>query len=116
MTESEKESIHRAIEVLQTVASGAAPRPEDSSTRPCPVVRFARQYLMRDPGADITVDDLWSFYHEVAVAGEAELMTRRQFYRILPRAMEEAFGVKKSHSVRRDNGARRGFKTVTIRE
>lgn len=116
MTESEKESIHRAIELLQAVVSGAAPRPEGPSTRPCPVVRFARQYLMRYPGADITVDDLWSFYHEVALAGEAELLTRRQFDRILPRAMEEAFGVKKSHSVRRDNRSRRGFKTVTIRE
>jgi hypothetical protein len=71
---------------------------------------------MRDPARDITCAELWRFYKEIAAAGELESLSKSQFLRALPAAMEGAFGVKKSHSVQRGAAKLRGFRAVTIRE
>ncbi len=84
--------------------------------RRCPVTQFATHYLIRDPGQDVTSTELWRFYSEIAAAGELEPLTKQEFLRKLPGALEATFGVKKCHNVERDGAKVRGFRAVTIRE
>jgi hypothetical protein len=71
---------------------------------------------MRDPALDVTCAELWRFYREIAAAGELEPLSKSQFLRALPAAMEGTFRVRKSHSVERGAAKLRGFRAVTIRE
>ena len=91
MTELENELILRAIELLQKLVPDGTPRPQRPASRPCPVLDFARRYLMRDPADEMTTAELWQFYEELASVGEVEVLGRRAFERALPGAMEETF-------------------------
>ena len=115
MTDSEIDLLLRAVDLLQKLVPDGESRPQRPASRPCPVLDFARRYLVRDPADDMTTVELWQFYKEVASAREVEALGRRAFERASPGAMGEAFQLKKSHSVRRDGGALRGFKEVTVR-
>jgi hypothetical protein len=92
------------------------PHPGGPAPRRCSVTKFAAQYLMRDPAQDMTSAELWRFYSEIAAAGELEALTRQEFLRALPGAIEVTFGVEKCHAIRRDGQTLRGFKSVTISE
>jgi hypothetical protein len=116
MTTSEIDLIRSALQLLHKLVPDDEPRACDSTPRPCPVVRFAKRYLMRQPGEDMTSAELWTFYAEVAAAGESEPLTKQEFLRALPGAMAAAFGLKKCHAVQRDGQNLRGFRSVTIRE
>ncbi len=80
------------------------------------MLSFVQHYLAPEHGSDMRSAELWGFYAEVAAAGELEPLSKAQFLRRLPGAMETAFGVKKSHSIMRGGQTVRGFKSVTIRE
>jgi hypothetical protein len=116
MNNSEIELIGRAIALLQELMPDGMQRPGRPASRPCPVLDFARRYLMHDAGGDVTSDELWQFYKEVAAAREVEPLTQRSFQQALPAAMEAIYGTKKCHSIRRAGGTVRGFKSVSIRE
>ncbi len=64
----------------------------------------------------MTSAELWRFCTEIVDAGELEPLTKQEFLRALPGAMEAAFGLKKCHSIMRDGRTVRGFKSVKIRE
>ena len=71
---------------------------------------------MRQPGADLTTNELWKFYLEIASTGALEPLTKQEFQRALPGAMAAAFGLRKCHAITRDGQTLRGFKSVTIRD
>jgi len=116
MTRSELDLIRRALQLLHKIVPDDEIYELHPVRRQCPVISFARRYLMRQPGADMTTAELWKFYAEVAAAGESEPLTKQEFLRALPGAMAAAFGVNKCHSIRRDGQTVRGFKSVTIRD
>ena len=116
MTRSELDLIRRALQLLHKIVPDEEIREVHPVHRQCPVISFARRYLARQPGADITSAELWQFYAEVAAAGELEPLTRQEFLRALPGAMAAAFGVNKCHGIQRDGRTVRGFKNVGVRE
>lgn len=116
MSESEVELIRRAIDLLVRVLPDGAQRPQRPASRPCPVLDFAKRYLMRDPASDVTTRELWVFFSEVVAAGELEPLGQRTFQRALPSIIEGLFGARKSHCIQRGDQALRGFKGVGIRE
>lgn len=116
MTRNEIDLIRRALTLLHKLIPDDEPREVNPVTRRCPVVLFAKRFLARDPASDLTSQELWQFYAEVAAAGELEPLTKQEFLRALPGAMAAAFGVNKCHSIERDGQTLRGFKSVTVRE
>jgi hypothetical protein len=116
MTRTELDLVRRALHLLHKLVPDDEPRACDLTPQRCPVVLFAKRYLVRQPGANMTSDELWRFYAEVVNAGELEPLTRQEFLRALPGAMAAAFGLRKCHTVQRDGQILRGFKSVTIRE
>jgi hypothetical protein len=116
MTRSELDLIRRALQLLHKIVPDDEIYEVHPVRRQCPVISFARRYLLRQPGADMATAELWKFYAEVAAAGESEPLTKQEFLRALPGAMAAVFGLRKCHSVQRDGQTLRGFKSVTIRE
>ena len=115
MTKAEIDLIRRAIELLHHLVPDAEPHTGVPRNRECPVLQFARKYLLREPDADVSSHELWKFYSEIVAAGELEPLTQRAFQRTLPGAMELTFGVKKCHSIKRAERTVRGFKGVDLR-
>ena len=115
MTTTELDSIRRAVELLKRLLPENEPHACDSSWR-CPVARFAKRYLVRQPGCEVSSQELWQFYTEVSSSGELEPLPKAEFLRRIPTVMEETFGVKKSHAIAREGQTVRGFKGVGIRE
>ncbi len=116
MTRSEIELIQQALHALHKLVPEDEPRASDPRPRPCPIITFAQRYLVRQPGTDMSSAQLWTFYEEVAAAGEVEPLTKQEFLRALPGAMAGVFGVRNCHTIKRDGHTLRGFKSVTIRE
>jgi len=116
MTKPEIDLIRSALDLLRRLVPDDERRAGVPGPRRCPVLLFARQFLVRDPGADASSHELWRFYAEIASAGELEPLKKQEFLRKLPGALETTFGVKKCHNVERDGTKVRGFKSVTIRE
>ena len=116
MTSQEHDLVRRALELLYQLVPPEGPHASDSAPRRCPVTLFAQRYLVREPTSDMTSEELWQFYKEVAASGELEPLTKPAFQRALPGAMESAFGVKKCHAIKRGRQTVRGFKGVGVRE
>jgi len=116
MTSQEHDLVRRALELLYQLVPPEGPHASDSAPRRCPVLLFAKRYLMPEPGSDMTNEELWRFYKEVAASGELDALTQTAFQRALPGAMETAFGVKKCHAIERGRQTVRGFKGVGVRE
>jgi hypothetical protein len=116
MTKTEIESIRDALEILNRLLGDDGLRAGSPTRQRSPVLLFANRYLVRDPGNDMSTEELWSFYLEVVAAGELEPLTRRVFERVLPETMASAFGVKKCHSIRRGARTVRGFRSVGVRQ
>jgi hypothetical protein len=116
MTKFESEKIRRAVQLLQQFLPEYEPRMAPSTTRSSPVNRFAMEYLASDACDELSCDDLWKFFSEIAAAGYLPSMPKTVFFRELPAVMEFIFGVKRSHSIRRAGKMVRGYKGVTIRD
>ena len=108
--------MRRALELLRPLVPDAPGRVGRPAPRRCPVLMFAQRYLAAEPGSDMTSDELWRFYAEVAAVGELEPVSKSEFLRRLPGVMEATFGARKCHSIRRAKGIVRGFKGATVRE
>ncbi len=116
MTRSEIDLIRSAIKLLHRLAPDDELRACDLTPRRCPVLTFAKRYIIRDPASDLTSQELWQFFGEVSAAGELEPLSRAEFLRRLPAVMEMVFGVRKSHGIQRSDGRVRGFRGITVRE
>lgn len=115
MTKSEMDLLRRALGLLRRlVPDGDEPHAVDSPRR-CPVAKFALRYLIRDPATAMTSAEHWTFYAEVAAAGELEPLSKSEFLRRLPGTMEATLGVNKSHHVARAGHRLRGFRGIGIR-
>jgi len=77
---------------------------------------FVRRFLKRDAATAMTSAELWTFFAEVAAAGELESLSKSEFLRRLPGAMAAAFDVCKSHDIARGAHRVRGFKGIGLRE
>jgi hypothetical protein len=115
MTQTELNSIRCALELLHRLVPEDEPRGTNPRMRN-PVLLFARHYLMRQPGTQISTAELWQFYREIVEGGELEPLTKQVFERALRGAMEMTYGVKKSHNVKCGDGMVRGFRNIAIRE
>ena len=115
MTRSELDLIRRALQLLHRLVPDDEPR-ESYPPRRCPVAMFADKFLKRDPASHQSSQELWTFFGEVAASGEVEALSKTEFLRRLPAAMEYVFGVRKSHNIEWDGGRVRGFKGVGLRE
>ena len=117
MTKSESDLIRRAIELLRRVVpDDGEPHAVDLSPRRCPVAMFAKEYLVRQPGGDMSTAELFQFYDEVAATGELDRLSKSEFLRRLPNVLEIAFNLRKSHDIQRCGSRVRGFKGITVRE
>src|SRR6266576_6066665 len=115
MTRSELDLICRAIHLLRRVVpDDGEPHAVDAPSR-CPVMAFAKRYLVRDPNSEVTSVELWQFFSEAAASAELEPRSKSEFLRCLPNVLEMAFGVRKSHDIQRSAGRVRGFKGVGFR-
>ena len=72
---------------------------DQRARRGCPVTAFAERYLLLEPSSDLTSDELWIFYSEVAASGEVGILSKPVFLRRLTPVMDVVFGVRKCHSV-----------------
>lgn len=116
MTKTEIDQIKRALDLLRRVVPDDGEPLAVDSPRRCPVAMFTRRFLARDPASDVTSAELWTFFAEVAAAGELEPLSRSGFLRRLPGAMAATFDVCKSHDVERGDHHLRGFKGVGFRQ
>jgi hypothetical protein len=100
MTKTEVQAVRRAISILGSqidVPVECAPVPRQS-----PVRRFVEDYLVADPNADLSCDEIWKFFQEVVAAGELSPMRKAVFLRQLPILMQEAVQARKSHHIWRE--------------
>jgi len=113
MNEVEVAVINRAIALLRSLTE--EPRVTDPMPSQCPVVRFAKQFLTNNSADDLSCSELWTFYREIADAGELPLVRKALFLRRLPAAMQAVLNVKKSHAIERAGRRVRGFRGATIK-
>lgn len=115
MTRTQTELLRRALELLhRLVPDDAEPCAVDAPRR-CPVAKFAKKFLIRDPANDQTSQELWQYFCEISASGELERLSKAEFLRRLPTVLETIFGVRKAHNVERDGHRVRGFRGVGIR-
>src|ERR1039458_8361156 len=101
MTLQERDLIRRALELLHRLVPPGGEGAAHPRRRDCPVALFARRYLVREPGSDLTSKELWKFFAEVSASGELEPLSKAAFLSRLPGIMELTFGTRKSHNVQR---------------
>ncbi len=117
MTKTQTDLLRTALGLLRRlVPNDDEPEAVDSIPRRCPVAKFAQRYLARDPATAMTSAELWTFFAEVAAAGELEPLSKSEFLRRLPGVMAATFDVRKSHDVERGAHRVRGFKGIGLRE
>lgn len=115
VTRSEIELIRRALDLLHKLVPDDEIRAVDLTPRRCPVLTFAKRYLIHDPVSDLTSQELWKFFAEVAATAELNAVTKSEFLRRLPGAMAAVFSVRKSHDIEREGQRVRGFRGVGLR-
>ena len=115
MTSQERDLILRALDLLHRLMPPEEPSAVFPVLRNCPVVLFVRRYLVREPGSDLTSNELWTFFAEVWASGEVEPVSKSEFLSRLTGVMELAFAVRKSHNIQRAGRRVRGFRGVGIR-
>ena len=113
MTNVELQAVRRAIALLHSLTG----EPPERLPVPAqgPIKLFVTEYLVADPAGDLSCQELWAFYNEVAGAGELPLVRKAVFLRQLPTLMEAVFGARKAHNVERDGRRVRGFYGVSLR-
>ncbi len=115
MTKTEIDIIKRALGLLHKLVPDDEIRAVDLRTRRCPVLTFAKRFLMDDPDSDLTSGELWTFFGEVAASGEVPPLSKSEFLRRLPGAMAAVFGLRKAHDIERNGQRVRGFRRVGFR-
>jgi len=116
MTKSEIHVIRRALEFLnQLVPQDQMPNKGDPAPGHCPVRRFAQEYLAPDPTSDVSCEELWFFFREIAEAGELPPLRKAAFLGRLPSVMDYVFSAKKCHSIERSGRRVRGFRGINFR-
>jgi hypothetical protein len=115
VSRTEIDLIRRALDLLHRLVPDDEPRPITTIPQRGPVSVFAKRYLTRDPASDLTCAELWQFFGEVSASGEVGPLSKSEFLRRLPTALEEIFNVRKCHNVERDGQRLRGFRGVGIR-
>lgn len=113
MKNLEIQAVRRAISLLSSLIDEpheCVPVPWQS-----PIRGFVQEYLTSDADADVTSEELWTFFLEVVQSGELTAMRKAAFLRQLPIMMEAVFHVRKCHNVERSGRHVRGFKGVGIR-
>lgn len=115
MTSQECDLIRHAIEILRGLLADDQGRAGNSASPRCPVTRFVQEYIAADLDADLTCDELWKFFQEIAQAGELPPMRKAAFLRQLPAVMEAVFNARKCHHIERAGHRVRGFRGVGIR-
>ncbi len=78
--------------------------------------RFLDARVERRQGADVTSGDLLLAYNCFCQNERLPALTRHEFFRALPAAMREKFGISSSHDLKREDGARRGYVNVSLRQ
>jgi hypothetical protein len=116
MTAEEIDLIQRALELLHRLVAPEGDSAHRLAAHRSMVILFAERYLKRDALEDVTCAELWQFYREIVAAGDLEPVSKSEFLRLLPAAMETTFGVKKCHGILRDGVRLRGFRSVTLRD
>src|SRR5712664_912838 len=116
MKKTEIELIRHAINLLSEVAADDEPRATDTMRRDCPVLAFVERYLEKEPLSELSSNECWQFFAEVASAGDLPLIRRSLFLYRLPIAMKAVYNIGKSHNVRQGAGRVRGFRGISIRE
>jgi hypothetical protein len=80
---------------------------------------YAKSRLWAKPGSDLTVSEIHSDYLRYAARSKIGSYPLCRFQRQLPKALEELFGAVRSHNLRRQHGAklgwRRGFNGLAFR-
>jgi hypothetical protein len=113
MTNTELQTVRRAITLLRSLIDEPQeypPLPQHS-----PVRRFVQEYLAPDPDADLSCEEAWQFFEEIAHEGELPPMRKAAFLRQLPIVMESIHHVRKCHGIERADRRVRGFRGVAIR-
>jgi hypothetical protein len=113
MTHSELEIVKRVRALLRSLAD--EPLECESILRDSPVGRFAREYLAADLQSDLTCDEAWTYYQEIAQANELPQMRKAVFLRQLPSVMQVVYHVRKSHHIERFGRRLRGFRGINLR-
>jgi len=118
MTQTEIDSVKAAICLLHNLLPDHEKHGTDPEPKNCPVRAFVKNYLQRDPILAVSCHELWKFFEELAGLGKVEPLARAVFYRKLPSAMAEVFGLRKAHSITRHGKVEtvRGFRGLTLRE
>jgi len=116
MTTKEIQIVKQALRLLHDLVPDDEPRAVDLTPCLCPVLKFAKKYLVRDPAFDMSTSELYQFYREVSATGELDPLTKPEFLRKLPRVMAAVFDARKSHAIKRDAKTVRGFRGITLRE
>ena len=118
MTKTEIDSVKAAIHLLQNLLPDQEQRGTDPEPNNCPVRAFAKHYLQQDPAWAMSCHELGGIYDELAKLGKVDPLARSVFYRELPGAMAEVFGLRKSHSLVRHGKVEtvRGFRKISLRE
>ena len=118
MTKTEIDSVQAAIRLLNNLLPDHEQRGTDPEAKNCPVRAFAREYLRRDPAWAMSCLELWNIYDELAKLGKAEPLAPAVFYRKLPSALAEVFGLRKAHSITRHGEVEtvRGFRGLALRD
>ena len=115
MEKNEYDLIQEALRLLHRLVPDDKTYAVDAAPKRCPVLEYAQHFLRADPASDLTTLELWWFYEEVVTAGKIQPISKTQFLRRLPGAMEMTFSAKKSHAIKRESQLLRGFKGIDIR-
>jgi hypothetical protein len=115
MTTQQTDLVRRALSLLNGLVPSGEPCACDGRPRRCPATQFAARYLIREAAGDMTSQELWRFFVEVTTSGELEPLSKAEFLRRLPAAMESVFGARKCHGIDRAGRRVRGFRCIGIR-
>lgn len=104
------------IEHLRVVAAVFEPAPQDA------LRTYLKSRLCARPGANVTVEEVDSDFSRYAKQHRIGRYPRCRFLRLLPKLIEEVFGIVRAHNLKRLNQEknqktdRRGFHNLTFRD
>ena len=78
-------------------------------------MEFTQKYLTADPVGDLSCQEAWTFFEEIAQAGELPPMGKATFLCELPVVIESVYNIRKCHHILRSGRRVRGFRGVDIR-
>ena len=76
---------------------------------------FLTQQVARNPGADVTSEELFLAYGCFCQNHRLVTLTRHQFLRQSPARIKDWFGISPSHDLARESGQRRGYLNLALK-